>query len=66
MPDINRIGEFNDTLELGRLLQLALGCAVNCDHKEGKKKWIDPPYDYEIRWVNPRCPGGFVTVTQVF
>ena len=36
MPDVNRIGELNDHVELGRLLQLVLGCAVNCDHKEGR------------------------------
>ncbi|XP_070564437.1 protein Hook homolog 3-like isoform X1 [Ptychodera flava] len=34
MPDVNAIGERGDPEELGRLLQLTLGCAVNCDHKE--------------------------------
>nr|XP_006824324.1 PREDICTED: protein Hook homolog 3-like [Saccoglossus kowalevskii] len=34
MPDVNAIGEREDPEELGRLLQLTLGCAVNCDHKE--------------------------------
>lgn len=34
LPDLNAIAEHNDTGELGRLLQLILGCAVNCDHKQ--------------------------------
>lgn len=34
LPDVNKIGERGDPDELGRLLQLILGCAVNCDHKE--------------------------------
>lgn len=33
MPDVNAIGESTDMVELGRLLQLILGCAVNCDEK---------------------------------
>ncbi|XP_054720909.1 protein Hook homolog 3-like [Uloborus diversus] len=33
MPDVNSLGENNDSEELGRLLQLVLGCAVNCDRK---------------------------------
>ena len=28
------VGEHNDSVELGRLLQLILGCAVNCDAKQ--------------------------------
>ncbi|XP_071846791.1 protein Hook homolog 3-like isoform X2 [Apostichopus japonicus] len=34
LPDLNKIGEHGNPDELGRLLQLVLGCAVNCDHKE--------------------------------
>ncbi|XP_064625842.1 protein Hook homolog 3-like [Lineus longissimus] len=34
MPDVNAIGEHKDYSELGRLLQLILGCAVNCSHKQ--------------------------------
>lgn len=34
MPDVNAIGEQTDTHELGRLLQLILGCAVNCEDKQ--------------------------------
>ncbi|KAK3090840.1 hypothetical protein FSP39_015087 [Pinctada imbricata] len=33
MPDVNAIAEFNSVPELGRLLQLILGCAVNCATK---------------------------------
>ncbi|KAG8335976.1 Protein Hook 3 [Homalodisca vitripennis] len=33
-PDVGKIGEKCDTTELGRLLQLILGCAVNCSQKE--------------------------------
>lgn len=34
MPDVNAIGEHSDRGELGRLLQLILGCAVNCSEKQ--------------------------------
>ncbi|ESO94445.1 hypothetical protein LOTGIDRAFT_118217, partial [Lottia gigantea] len=34
MPDVNLIGEHYDSVETSRLLQLVLGCAVNCAEKE--------------------------------
>ncbi|XP_076439959.1 protein Hook homolog 3-like isoform X2 [Babylonia areolata] len=34
MPDFNAIGEYNDPVEVGRLLQLVLGVAVNCENKQ--------------------------------
>lgn len=34
MPDVNAIGEHSDHGEIGRLLQLILGCAVNCSEKQ--------------------------------
>ncbi|XP_056619711.1 protein Hook homolog 1 [Triplophysa dalaica] len=34
MPDLMRVVEHSDQIELGRLLQLILGCAVNCDRKQ--------------------------------
>ncbi|XP_038075290.1 protein Hook homolog 3-like isoform X2 [Patiria miniata] len=34
LPDVSKIAERHDLEELGRLLQLVLGCAVNCEHKE--------------------------------
>ncbi|XP_069127500.1 protein Hook homolog 3-like isoform X2 [Argopecten irradians] len=34
MPDVNSIGEHSNVSELGRLLQLILGCAVNCEAKQ--------------------------------
>ncbi|XP_053708588.1 protein Hook homolog 2-like isoform X3 [Synchiropus splendidus] len=34
LPDVNLIGEMGDVTELGKLLQLVLGCAVSCDKKE--------------------------------
>ncbi|KAK9509036.1 hypothetical protein O3M35_006448 [Rhynocoris fuscipes] len=33
-PDVVKIGDRNDPSELGRLLQLILGCAVNCNNKQ--------------------------------
>jgi hypothetical protein len=33
MPNLNLFIETNDQEELSRLLQLVLGCAVNCDKK---------------------------------
>lgn len=35
LPDVNLIGEHSDASELGRMLQLILGCAVNCEQKQG-------------------------------
>ncbi|RLW05648.1 hypothetical protein DV515_00004681 [Chloebia gouldiae] len=34
IPDLTRISENSDPTELGRLLQLILGCAVNCERKQ--------------------------------
>uniref|UniRef100_A0A8C8STW3 Hook microtubule tethering protein 2 n=1 Tax=Pelusios castaneus TaxID=367368 RepID=A0A8C8STW3_9SAUR len=34
LPDVNLIGEFSDASELGKLLQLVLGCAVSCEKKQ--------------------------------
>ncbi|XP_067237287.1 protein Hook homolog 2 isoform X1 [Chanodichthys erythropterus] len=34
VPDVSLIGEMGDVTELGRLLQLVLGCAVSCDQKQ--------------------------------
>lgn len=35
LPDVNLLGEHADAAELGRMLQLILGCAVNCEQKQG-------------------------------
>ena len=32
--------EKHDKAELGRLLQLILGCAVNCDEKQGMLRFL--------------------------
>ncbi|XP_061118235.1 protein Hook homolog 3 isoform X1 [Conger conger] len=34
LPDVTLVGEHSDTAELGRMLQLILGCAVNCEQKQ--------------------------------
>uniref|UniRef100_A0A665TXP8 Hook microtubule-tethering protein 2 n=1 Tax=Echeneis naucrates TaxID=173247 RepID=A0A665TXP8_ECHNA len=34
LPDVNLIGEMGDVTELGKLVQLVLGCAVSCDKKQ--------------------------------
>uniref|UniRef100_A0A8B9JKQ1 Hook microtubule-tethering protein 1 n=1 Tax=Astyanax mexicanus TaxID=7994 RepID=A0A8B9JKQ1_ASTMX len=34
LPDLVRVAEHSDPVELGRLLQLILGCAVKCDRKQ--------------------------------
>lgn len=38
LPDVNLIGEMGDVTELGKLLQLVLGCAVSCEKKQGKRR----------------------------
>ncbi|KAM8844923.1 protein Hook homolog 2 isoform 2-T2 [Spinachia spinachia] len=34
LPDLNLIGEMGDVTELGKLVQLVLGCAVSCEKKQ--------------------------------
>ncbi|XP_051688277.1 protein Hook homolog 3 isoform X3 [Oryctolagus cuniculus] len=34
LPDVTLVGEHSDAAELGRMLQLILGCAVNCEQKQ--------------------------------
>ncbi|XP_053325514.1 protein Hook homolog 1 [Spea bombifrons] len=34
LPDLNQIAERSDPTEMGRLLQLVLGCAINCEKKQ--------------------------------
>uniref|UniRef100_A0A8D3DZR0 Hook microtubule-tethering protein 1 n=1 Tax=Scophthalmus maximus TaxID=52904 RepID=A0A8D3DZR0_SCOMX len=34
LPDLARVAEHSDPVELGRLLQLVLGCAVRCERKQ--------------------------------
>ncbi|XP_037583508.1 protein Hook homolog 2 isoform X2 [Cebus imitator] len=34
LPDVGLIGEFSDPAELGKLLQLVLGCAISCEKKQ--------------------------------
>ncbi|KAK2864807.1 hypothetical protein Q7C36_003961 [Tachysurus vachellii] len=34
VPDVSLIGEMEDVTELGRLVQLVLGCAVSCEKKQ--------------------------------
>lgn len=55
LPDVMRVAEMSDPVELGRLLQLLLGCAVKCDRKQGtcSTHWANPistssVYDYII------------------
>ncbi|VEN42592.1 unnamed protein product [Callosobruchus maculatus] len=33
-PDVGKIGETNDLVQLGKLLRLILGCAINCERKQ--------------------------------
>ncbi|XP_072224519.1 protein Hook homolog 2 [Leuresthes tenuis] len=34
LPDVNLIGEMGDVTELGKLVQLVLGCAVSCEKRQ--------------------------------
>uniref|UniRef100_A0A8C6NI75 Hook microtubule tethering protein 2 n=1 Tax=Nothobranchius furzeri TaxID=105023 RepID=A0A8C6NI75_NOTFU len=36
LPDVSLIGEMGDATELGKLMQLVLGCAISCEKKEGE------------------------------
>ncbi|XP_021076486.1 protein Hook homolog 2 [Mus pahari] len=37
LPDVSLIGEFSNPAELGKLLQLVLGCAISCEKKQGMR-----------------------------
>ena len=45
LPDVSLIGEFSDPEELGKLLQLVLGCAISCEKKQGMGGgwWLEDP-----------------------
>ncbi|KAM4629227.1 protein Hook homolog 1 isoform 1-T1 [Polymixia lowei] len=34
LPDLAKVAEHSDTMEMGRLLQLLLGCAIKCERKQ--------------------------------
>lgn len=38
LPDVSLIGEFSNPAELGKLLQLVLGCAISCEKKQGMRR----------------------------
>lgn len=40
LPDVALVAERSDPVELGRLLQLILGCAVRCERKQGMKPLV--------------------------
>lgn len=44
-PDVNKIGEKADKIEIGKTIQLILGCAVNCSEKE---KYITQIMELEV------------------
>lgn len=35
LPDVSRVAEHAEPVEMGRLLQLILGCAVRCEQQQG-------------------------------
>lgn len=35
LPDLAKVAEHSNPVEMGRLLQLVLGCAVKCERKQG-------------------------------
>lgn len=35
LPDVSRVAEHAEPIEMGRLLQLILGCAVRCEQQQG-------------------------------
>uniref|UniRef100_A0A8C7XKM3 Hook microtubule tethering protein 2 n=1 Tax=Oryzias sinensis TaxID=183150 RepID=A0A8C7XKM3_9TELE len=41
LPDVSLIGEMEDVTELGKLVQLVLGCAVSCEKKQEKVPTVE-------------------------
>ncbi|PIO25221.1 hypothetical protein AB205_0010930 [Aquarana catesbeiana] len=51
IPDVALIGEFSNTAELRKMVQLVLGCAISCDKKEGM---VSPVSWLTIMLFDPR------------
>uniref|UniRef100_A0A8C4GM45 Protein Hook homolog 3 n=1 Tax=Dicentrarchus labrax TaxID=13489 RepID=A0A8C4GM45_DICLA len=72
LPDVNLIGEHSDAAELGRMLQLLLGCAVNCEQKQGaysllcvKAAPIDRPISTLISLNSDQLTHSFYSVVEL-
>uniref|UniRef100_A0A8C1WWH7 Hook microtubule tethering protein 2 n=1 Tax=Cyprinus carpio TaxID=7962 RepID=A0A8C1WWH7_CYPCA len=60
VPDVCLIGEMGDVTELGRLLQLVLGCAVSCDQKQGTQDITSPGSHDQSHDLTDRMGLGFL------
>uniref|UniRef100_A0A8C2JXA3 HOOK N-terminal domain-containing protein n=1 Tax=Cyprinus carpio TaxID=7962 RepID=A0A8C2JXA3_CYPCA len=58
VPDVCLIGEMGDVTELGRLLQLVLGCAVSCDQKQGITSPGAHSADHDAGGISAACCDG--------
>uniref|UniRef100_A0A8C2C0I4 Protein Hook homolog 3 n=1 Tax=Cyprinus carpio TaxID=7962 RepID=A0A8C2C0I4_CYPCA len=64
LPDVSLIAEHSDAAELGRMLQLILGCAVNCEQKQGLQAQLEHTDTHSSHnTVNPH--GGHVSDPSV-
>uniref|UniRef100_A0A673J8F0 HOOK N-terminal domain-containing protein n=1 Tax=Sinocyclocheilus rhinocerous TaxID=307959 RepID=A0A673J8F0_9TELE len=64
VPDVCLIAEMGVLTELGRLLQLVLGCAVSCDHKQGTEEEIISPESHDQLAVIDGVDGDTVLKSQ--
>lgn len=49
LPDVALVAELSDTAELGKLLQLVLGCAISCERKQGM--YAQTSVDASTWWI---------------
>lgn len=55
LPDVALVGELSDLAELGKLLQLVLGCAISCEKKQGMYVQLDSTREGIIRLHRHLC-----------
>lgn len=56
LPDVSLIGEMGDVTELGKLVQLVLGCAVSCEKKQGDRLEAEQnPVAPSIAQIDQHC-----------
>ncbi|PNJ13454.1 HOOK2 isoform 6 [Pongo abelii] len=60
LPDVSLIGEFSDPAELGKLLQLVLGCAISCEKKQASPTLIPRPHpeNHDAGRIGSACGDG--------
>lgn len=65
LPDVALVGELSDSAELGKLLQLILGCAISCEKKQGMCVQFDSMEGEMIRLHRHLCQENILAVSTL-